>query len=76
MPAESIGPHMTATSTPTGWTVCDKRGGALGRVIWHAAWKQYEFLPDFDTGYTAGCCRDLARFLDRVTAARKAGGGS
>ena len=76
MPAEPIGPHMTATPVGGGWIVNDKRGGVLGRIAWYARWNQYEFLPSHGSGYSGGCCRDLAKFLDRVTAARKAGGGS
>lgn len=76
MPAESIGPHMTVTPVGDGWIVTTKRGDILGRVRWYEDWNQYEMLPTTGSGFTAGCCRDLARFLDRVTRERKAGGGA
>ena len=77
MPAEPIGPHMTATPYLDGWIVRTKDGTTiLGTVEWHARWKLYELAPRHGTGYTASCCRDMAKFLDRVTAARKAGGSS
>jgi hypothetical protein len=47
------------------------RGDSLGRVQWLARWRQYEFLPAPGSGYSAGCCRDMAAFLDRETKARK-----
>lgn len=59
---------------PTGdsYIVFDRHGGILGRVAWLARWKQYEFLPSAGSGYSGGCCRDMAAFLDKVTRERKA----
>ena len=57
-----------------GFTVCrSNHGGAvLGRVEWMARWKEYEFIPEADTAYTVECLRDLADFVGRMNAARKA----
>lgn len=71
----SLGRYMSAGRTRSGWTITTKRGDVLGRVEWFDRWAQYEFLPTPGSGYSAGCCRDLAAFLDRETKARKAGGG-
>jgi hypothetical protein len=57
-----------------GFTVCrSNHGGAvLGRVEWHARWKEHEFIPEPDTAYTIECLRDMADFLGKMNAARKA----
>jgi len=57
-----------------GFTVCrSNHGGAvLGRVEWMARWKEYEFIPEADTAYTVECLRDLAEFVGKMNAARKA----
>ena len=57
-----------------GFTVCrSNHGGAvLGRVEWMARWKEYEFIPETDTAYTVECLRDLADFVGKMNAARKA----
>ena len=57
-----------------GFTVCrSNHGGAvLGRVEWMARWKEYEFIPEADTAYTVECLRDLADFVGKMNAARKA----
>ena len=57
-----------------GFTVCrSNHGGAvLGRVEWHARWKEHEFIPEPDTAYTIECLRDIADFLGKMNAKRKA----
>ena len=57
-----------------GFTACrSNHGGAvLGRVEWMARWKEYEFIPEADTAYTVECLRDLADFVGKMNAARKA----
>lgn len=67
----AIGKYMLGRQVGDGWIVFDRHGGTLGRIAWYARWKQYEFLPNQGTGYSSGCCRDLARFLDEKTKARK-----
>ena len=59
-----------------GVTVCrSNHGGAvLGRVEWMARWREYEFIPEADTAYTVECLRDLADFVGKMNAARKANG--
>jgi hypothetical protein len=56
------------------FTVCrSNHGGAvLGRVEWFAAWKEYKFLPESATFFTVDCLRDLADFVGKMNAARKA----
>ena len=73
MLAEPIGPHMTATPDRGGWTVEIPRGLTIGRVM--AGLDRYAFFP-VQCGLDADELRVIADFLDRVTAARKAGGGT
>lgn len=44
----------------------------LGQVLWYGPWRQYVFsttatLADSTTVYSAGCLRDIAEFVERVT---------
>ena len=71
----AIGKYMAVRPVGDGWLVLTREGLTLGRVAWYARWKQYEFLPATGSGYSAGCCRDMAAFLDKVTRERKAPGG-
>ena len=54
----------------SGFTVCrSNHGGAvLGRVEWHGRWREYEFIPEPNTGYTVECLRDLADFVGKMNA--------
>jgi len=56
-----------------GFVVCrSNHGGAvLGRVEWHARWREHEFIPEMDTAYTVECLRDLADYLGKMNAKRK-----
>ena len=76
MPADPIGPHMTATPDGDDWIVRTKGGDTLGRVAWCDRWNRYEIHLSPGEEYSAACARDVADFCDRVTAARKAGGGA
>ena len=57
-----------------GFTVCRPNHGgyALGRVEWNTRWHEHEFVPEPDTAYTVECLRDLADFVGKMNAARKA----
>jgi hypothetical protein len=57
-----------------GFTVCrSNHGGAvIGRVEWWDRWKEYEFIPEADTAYTVECLLDLANFVGKMNAERKA----
>jgi len=59
-----------------GFTVCrSNHGGAvLGRVEWNSRWREHEFVPEPDTAYTIDCLRDMADFVGKMNATRKASG--
>jgi hypothetical protein len=52
-------------------TVEGKEG--LGDIKWYGAWWCYVFEPDGQTIYEKKCLRDIAQFLDDLTAEWKAG---
>jgi len=60
-----------------GFTVCRSNHGntVLGRVEYYARWKEHEFLPEPNTGYTVECLRDLADFVGKMNAEKKVEGG-
>jgi len=45
----------------------------LGDIKWYGAWWCYVFEPDGQTIYEKKCLRDIAQFLDDLTAEWKAG---
>jgi hypothetical protein len=47
---------------------CDnhKYQQVLGWVSYYARWKEWEFMPEPDTGYTIVCLRDITDFLDQL----------
>ena len=46
------------------YTVYNSRSGErIGTVKWFGRWRQYTFLPDVDSVYSAGCLRDVADFI-------------
>jgi len=67
----SIGKFMYVTMRPPvprcktqQWDVFAGNGDALlGTVAWCASWRQYEFRPEPDTGFSAGCLHDLVEFI-------------
>ena len=53
------------------WSILARRSGAtLGIIVWGGSWRQYIFEPSGATTYSAGCLRDIARFIDRQMARR------
>ena len=41
-------------------------GAALGQINHFPQWKQYVFEPEIYTIYSAGCLKDLAKFLESL----------
>lgn len=47
-------------------------GDILGYISWYTAWRQYCFMTNGVTVWSAGCLRDVQTFLDEINAAHKA----
>lgn len=62
---------------PTGKTrrfiVTDAAGNPLGDVKWFSTWRRYAFYPGRLTVYEPTCLRDIAAFIDEITAERRSG---
>ena len=48
------------------FTCFSKKGEVLGFVAYHGKWKEYEFIPNLNTGYTYQCCDDISDFLKQL----------
>ena len=49
------------------WVCLNRKAGTtLGRVYWQFGWRQYVFEPEAKRIFSAGCLRDIAKFLDDV----------
>jgi hypothetical protein len=44
----------------------------LGKIAWRGQWRKYCFFPSRDTVFEENCLRDIARFCEDATAAKKA----
>lgn len=53
-------------------TTYDGGGVELGVVKWHGAWRKYAFYPEYGTLFEPTCLRDIAAFIDKAMAERKA----
>ncbi len=79
--SEPIGKYMVAKQdgtfagkkTTKRWVVFNARDdGFLGEVKWYSSWRQYVFFPTGQrTLFSAGCLRDMARFIDGKTRGHK-----
>ena len=45
------------------WRVENKDKDFLGHIRWNSQWRQYCFMPDANTIYSAGCLREIADFI-------------
>ena len=43
-----------------------ENGGKLGEVYWYGPWRQYTFVPDYETVWHKGCLQDVIDFVDKV----------
>lgn len=49
------------------WTVWNnKNGNYLGTIEFYKTWKEWEFCPEKNTGYTLICLLDLADFIKQL----------
>ena len=49
-------------------------GALLGTVSWCVKWRQYEFCPAPNTGFSADCLSDLAEFVTNLTTEKRGEG--
>ena len=48
------------------WGVQNNRSGEeLGRIQWHAPWRQYCYFPTQPAVYSAGCLADIQHFIEK-----------
>lgn len=60
----AIGKHMVAQQAgDQRWLVGAKRGELLGQVVYHEAWRQWEFVPAVNTAFTWDCLQAMSAFL-------------
>lgn len=48
-----------------------KSENLLGRIGWYPQWRQYVFIPAFQTIYSSGCLKDIKDFIDNLMIERK-----
>lgn len=48
-----------------------RQGCKLGKVKWHAPWRQYWFEPEIDTGFNWKCMEDISKFVKELMDERK-----
>lgn len=54
------------------WHCCANRtGDVLGFLEWNSRWKQFEFVPKENTGFTQDCLADIADFIRQLETGRK-----
>ena len=58
--------------SPSGKTrifrVDSKRGDNLGEIRWYGPWRQYVFMPESGTIWSAGCLADVITALNNTKA--------
>ena len=48
------------------WAVANRKsGGVLGQIRWYPPWRRYCYFPRGGTVLSAGCMRDVVRFITR-----------
>ena len=63
--------RVCTVSDKLDYTCFSKRGEVLGFVAYHGKWKEYEYLPEPNTGYTHQCHDDISDFLKQLNAIRR-----
>jgi hypothetical protein len=54
------------------WTVWNKMHGTdIGRIKWSTSFRKYAFFPYADTMYEQVCLREIADFIEYMTALHK-----
>jgi hypothetical protein len=51
------------------WLITNhKRKEHIGQLVWNKRWKEWEFYPYEDTGWTLICLEDLTHFIKQLGA--------
>ncbi len=68
-----VGTYMRAQEQPLvpgrktrKWHIYSRGPNRLGVIEWWGAWRQYVFVPDENTIFSAGCMRDLIEFMSAI----------
>lgn len=48
-----------------------RHGDLLGRIKWYSSWRQYTFVPEPGTVYSAGCLADVQTAITALMDDRK-----
>ena len=56
-------------------TTYDGGGTVLGTIKWYGPWRKYSFFPTPTTLFEPTCLREIADFIDKAMAERKAARG-
>lgn len=65
-------PFRRGARTSTHRVSSRESGVLLGRVIWHAPWRRYVFVPAADTIFEEQCLGDIATFVRIMTEEHRA----
>lgn len=53
------------------WSCINRKADRdIGTIMWYPQWRQYCYFPELDTVYSAGCCEDIAGFINQLMLAR------
>jgi len=76
---EDIGEHvcveeLTPNPKTRRWVIKSRHhDDLLGTVSWSGSWRCYVLVPERDTIFSAGCLRDIAKFLRVRTSVHRGG---
>lgn len=60
------------TGKTTVWACVNKRFEFnLGTIRWYSGWRQYVFVPNPNTEFSAGCLLDVVTFIGQLMAIRR-----
>ncbi len=64
---EKPGQQPAGNSRKAVWSCKNNRSGdELGKIRWYPAWRQYCFFPTRPAIYSAGCLKDIDRFISAL----------
>lgn len=63
-------PRRAGRKTHEYWLVNRRQSVELGRIKWQSGWRQFVFVPEGDTIWSAGCLVDVQDFLGKLKSDR------
>lgn len=59
--------HAEAQQGVAYWSIWNhKYKQLIGRVEFHKRWKEWEFVPEYGTGFTIECLEDIIHFIKQL----------